>query len=221
MTYPDDGIVVAKEFEAANRASLIVINNLQRASLVVNVQKSIWVPVQTLICLSFDLNLTQGVVSVPKSKIYNLRGQLTSLQNRHAAPAKQIASVIGKIISMSTALGPVARLTTRSLYSLLTNRQSWFETLCITPEAGEEVQFWHESVTICRSRNIWKSPSAMQVVYSGASGTDFGGYTVEHGPQVAHGQWSEWETCQSSTWRELKAVLKCTPVLCKCNTAPM
>ena len=48
----------------------------------------------------------------------------------------------------------------------------------------------------------------MQAVYSDAkSGTGFGGYTVEHGPQVAQSQWSDWEACQSSTWRELKAVL--------------
>ena len=47
----------------------------------------------------------------------------------------------------------------------------------------------------------------MQVVYLDASVTGFGGYTVEHGPQVAHGQWSEWEVQQSSTWQELKAVL--------------
>ena len=29
---------------------------------------------------------------------------------------------------------------------------------------------------------------------------------VELGPEVAHGQWSEVEASQSSTWRELKAV---------------
>ena len=29
---------------------------------------------------------------------------------------------------------------------------------------------------------------------------------VEHGPQIAHGQWSAWEAQQSSTWRELRAV---------------
>ena len=56
--------MAAKEFEAANRASLIVRNDLQRAGLVVNVQKSIWVPVQTLTWLGFDLDLSQGVVSV-------------------------------------------------------------------------------------------------------------------------------------------------------------
>ena len=39
------------------------------------------------------------------------------------------------------------------------------------------------------------------------SDAGFGGYTVEHGPQVAHGHWYDWEACQSSTQRELKAVL--------------
>ena len=34
----------------------------------------------------------------------------------------------------------------------------------------------------------------------------YAGYTVEHGPAIVHGQWSSWETEQSSTWRELRAV---------------
>ena len=162
-------------------------------------QKSIWTPVQSLTWLGFDLDLSQGVVSVPTSKIENLNRQLRSLQNQCSVPAKQIASVVGKIISVSIALGPVARLMTRGLYSLLNSCNSWFETLCITPEAVAELQFWYESITAYKRQNIWKSPSAMHVVHSDASGTGFGGYTVEHGPQVAHGHWSHWEACQSST----------------------
>ena len=34
----------------------------------------------------------------------------------------------------------------------------------------------------------------------------YAGYTVEHGPTIVHGQWSSWETEQSSTWRKLRAV---------------
>ena len=151
--------------------------------------------------LGFDLDLSQGVVSVPTYKIETLKRQLVGLQCQHTALAKQIASIVGKIISMSIALGPVARLMTRSLYSLLNRRHSWFESLHITPEAHEELQFWHKNITTYKRQNIWKSPSAVWVVYSDASGTGFGGYTVEHGPQVAHGQWSEWEAQQSSTWR--------------------
>ena len=44
------------------------------------------------------------------------------------------------------------------------------------------------------------------MVYSDASGSGFGAYTVEHGPQIIHGQWSELEAQQSCTWRKVKAV---------------
>ena len=51
-------------------------------------------------------------------------------------------------------------------------------------------------------------PSAVRVVYSDASDTGYGGYVVEHGPCVAYGQWTTHEAHQSSTWRELTAVLR-------------
>ena len=43
-------------------------------------------------------------------------------------------------------------------------------------------------------------------MYSDASDTGYGGYTVEHGVHVAQGIWSPEEARQSSTWRELVAV---------------
>ena len=58
------------------------------------------------------------------------------------------------------------------------------------------------------SQPIWHSPSAVRVVYSDASDTGFGGYVVEHGACVAYGQWTKHEAQQSSTWRELSAVLR-------------
>jgi hypothetical protein len=48
----------------------------------------------------------------------------------------------------------------------------------------------------------------VRVVYSDASDTGYGGYVVEHGPCVAYGQWTQNEAQQSSTWRELAAVLR-------------
>ena len=50
------------------------------------------------------------------------------------------------------------------------------------------------------------SAGVTRVVYSDASSTGYGGYTVELGPEYAHGQWSADDLVLSSTWRELKAV---------------
>ena len=64
---------------------------------------------------------------------------------------------------------------------VLNSRKSWCAQLQLSVEAKAELQF--------------------------ASSTGFGGYTVEHGGQIAHGQWTEEEVCQSSTWWELRLVL--------------
>lgn len=44
------------------------------------------------------------------------------------------------------------------------------------------------------------------MVYTDASHTGYGGYTVEHGCHIAHGIWLPEERMESSTWRELRAV---------------
>ena len=49
------------------------------------------------------------------------------------------------------------------------------------------------------SQPIWRQPGAVCVVFSDASDTGFGGYTVEHAGEVAHGHWDPLEAQQSST----------------------
>ena len=122
--------------------------------------------------------------------------------------ARNLASVIGKIMYMSLAIGPVSWLMTRSMYALLNSRQYWDQPLSMTPEVKAELQFWNSQLKLINGKEIWHSPSAIRVVYSDASATGYGGFTVEHGCHAANGAWSEEEMAQSSTWRELKAMQK-------------
>ena len=85
--YFDDGIVASNEYTAALRASQRVKSDLQRSGLVAHMEKSVWDPTQTLKWLGFDLNLSQGVVSVPTVKIEALRDQLRALLSRSNASA--------------------------------------------------------------------------------------------------------------------------------------
>eukprot|EP00731_Ephydatia_muelleri_P026444 Em0018g544a len=72
--------------------------------------------------------------------------------------------------------------------------------------ARTELEFWAESLHDFNSQPIWHNPGVLRVVYSDASSTGYGGYTVEHGMHVANGVWLPEEAKQSSTWRELVAV---------------
>ena len=206
VVYLDDGLGAAAGSAEALNASELVQTTLKQAGFVVNEEKSVWQPTQRLQWLGFVIDLSLGQIEVPHEKLSRLLHKLQEVTQASQIPARSLASIIGKIISMGLAVGPVSRFMTRSLYAVLESRVAWCELLTLSVEAQNELQFWAASLVDYKSQPIWRSPSAMRVVYSDASDTGYGGYVVEHGPCSAYGQWTEEEAKQSSTWRELTAV---------------
>ena len=149
-----------------------------------------------------------GHLEVPAEKITLLKCQLKQTIGMRWVPARLLASVVGKIIAMGLAIGPLTRFMTRSLYATIEARCSWCDRLQLSPEAEYELNFWEKRVSDFNAHPFWRAPSAVRVVYSDASDTGFGGYMVEHGPSTAFGQWSPEEAIQSSTWCELTAVYR-------------
>ena len=172
------------------------------AGFVANTTKSQWEPSRKGQWLGFELDLEQGFISVPLEKVDNLLAMAADAQS---VQAKVLASIVGKIISMGLGIGPIVRLRTRCMYALLNSRVSWFDWLVIDDDVREEIDFWHNCIQFFNGQKLWRSPSAVRIVYSDASST---GYIVEHGCHIAHGQWSEAERGKSSTWRELSAVAR-------------
>ena len=92
------------------------------------------------------------------------------------------------------------------MYRMINQRRFWNEKLELTTEAKNELEFWLGNLRALNGRPCRWSPSATRVVYSDASDSGYGGYTVELGPLVSYGQCTEEEAQHSSTWRERKAV---------------
>ena len=105
---------------------------------------------------------------VPTEKIEALKSCLMYALSKDYLTARALASVVGKIISMSLALGPVSRLMTRSMYALLTARSHWNQPMDLTPEAKAELEFWCNQIDHVNGQEIWHSPSSVRVVYSDA-----------------------------------------------------
>ena len=61
--------------------------------------------------------------------------------------------------------------------------------------AHDKVSFWKSSLAAFNGRPIWFSPGATRMVFSDASATGYGDFQnmVEVGPEIAHGQWSQYE----------------------------
>ena len=71
----------------------------------------------------------------------------------------------------------------------------------------QELKFWLQHVDAFNGYAIKKKFSATATVYSDASDTWFGGYSALIGSDVSCENWSEFDAAQSSTFREMKAML--------------
>ena len=207
VVYIDDGILAASSEQKCMTGMSQIVSDLEHAGFVLNIIKSRLTPQQIGQWLGFILNLIDGTFAAPEDKVARLMASIQSILASLLVHVRCLASAVGQIISMSLAVGPVTRLRTRALYATIIRRRSWADRLPLSAEAREELEFWRECLLQFNGHPIWFSPGATRIVYSDASSSGYGGcHTVEVGPQVVHGQWSEYEASLSSTWRELKAV---------------
>ena len=205
VVYLDDGIIAANGRSKAQKDSDFVKESLANAGFVVNAEKSHWTPSQRGKWLGFELDLDVGYITVPVAKIVSLKVLLSQAIESNSM---SLASIVGRIISMGLGMGPVVRLRSRAMYSLLNSRVSWHDYLIINEDVQQELRFWNDCIEQYNGQRIWRAPSTMRVVYSDASSTGYAGFTVEHGCHIALGQWNAIEAEKSSTWRELTSVAR-------------
>ena len=96
---------------------------------------------------SFIAEKKVAIFVVPEKKIVKLKSILTELINDFPNfKVRRVASVSGFVISLSVALGPVARLFTRQMYFFINLRQSWNDVLVANEGVLQELKF---SVSSC------------------------------------------------------------------------
>eukprot|EP00117_Sycon_ciliatum_P042881 scpid80623/ scgid31136/ len=205
----DDGSAGAGTVEETVRVAGVLTETLERAGWKINVEKSCLVPSQKPTILGFVLDLVHGRVSVAEARVLRFLEHLRVLHSKRRPNAKECARLAGFIISMSFAIGPVARLRTRALYDMILRRKSWFHRQEWSDEAYAEVSFWWYCFNEFHGRLVVGDPKITAVVdtWSDASDVAWGGFAVSCGETIARGNWPEevLEAQKSSTWRELRA----------------
>ena len=125
----------------ALQASKLVQSTLCQAGFITYPTKSIWKPTQRLQWLGFVVDLEKGHIKVPVDRVTAVQAKLQEMHQRSQIVAKQLAGVVGSILSMGLANGLVSHFMTRSMYALLETRCSWWDMLKITPKIQQEIVF--------------------------------------------------------------------------------
>ena len=205
MLFLDDGWCVNATFELVLKDSRFVFSTLEKAGLVVNIDRSVFKPVQCLEWLGFLWDLKNGIFLIPERRISNVRSFIDKiLAEFPVCTARKLAQLAGKIISMSPVLGNVCLFQTKGFFWLIETRLSWDNRLYIQ-DLYDNLMFWHSVFSSEFHKRLFNDFLPTVLVYSDASAIAGAAYIDCEGA-VAHKTWSVEEKLQSSTFRELLAI---------------
>ena len=144
----DDGLGVGTNSIMAKINSLTVRADLTRYGFVINEEMSLWEPVQVITCLGTVFDTYQGLISVTKRRVSKLKSRIDLLRkdNCKILKVRDVASVVGQVISLTPCVGSVAKIMTRALYTIVNQKQSWDSQVELSKEAFNELTFWIDNV---------------------------------------------------------------------------
>ena len=137
----DDGLGGGTDPVSAKINSLVVHSDLLKSGFVPNEDKSQWEPTQIITWLGVIINTIDGSIKATDERIVKLSHDLETLsthQHPTCVHVKCVASIAGQIISLSSCVGPVARIMTRFLFSVISSAVSWDCEVLLTQDAISE-----------------------------------------------------------------------------------
>ena len=127
LPYLNDFLFMSTSREAALQLSFRILRDFREAGFVVNMEKSLLHPSQSIIHLGMMVNSVTGQFEVPSRRWEKLQAAIKALcsAHRNRVPVRLLASCVGLIISMKVALGPVVHRYTRFLYEVINQVPRW------------------------------------------------------------------------------------------------
>ena len=169
VIFLDDGLGGGANTMRAKINSLTFHADLLKFGFVVNEEKSVWEPVQVIQCV---ISVTEQRISKLKANIYSVLKGDSMIAN-----VRNLATVVGQIISLTPCVGSVTRILTRSLYAVVNTKVSWNSTVQLTKKACNELVF--DSLN---RRYSWLPLSQpTKLVYSDASDHACGSFIQSEG----------------------------------------
>jgi hypothetical protein len=117
--------------------------------------------------------------------------------------------MVGAVISMKLARGPITQLFTRHIYHILINIPSLNCLVTVEDEAYNKLVFWKDLSRLTFESDIWPYSKGLSIkVATDAYGFGWGEHILGGIYNIDHEHFLERETIQSSTYCELLSVIR-------------
>ena len=209
IMYIDD-ILILGATKAECAATISAVRALlQDLGAIVNEKKSTFSPSQQVEYLGFELDSAAMTISCPAYKIKNMTKALKKLLRSTTATARDAASILGKITSLSDALFP-ARVHTTGLHTfkldVLAASGSWDKPAPITQAARADATWWATNLFNLNGRSLLP-PTADIKAATDASDSSWGAWIeTDKGKLSWHGHFTQEQAKKHINYKELLAV---------------
>ena len=222
VIHVDDGCVWSRSEEDMEKAADLVVQDLEKYGLELSREKSILTPTQDFEWVGFRWKLKEFNVSVPEAKLERVRAAVQSLAKKpgNTRLISDTASVVGKLVALTPALGASALFNCREMLrqvAMESAKRGWKGSWQLTDRAKEELEFWLSNLMrLGRAGQPIRRPASAAVVQGRKLASDAGeyfsgfvvftsksGFTPEREFQYT---FNETEAGNSSTWREMRGI---------------
>ncbi|VDI41678.1 Hypothetical predicted protein [Mytilus galloprovincialis] len=201
VLYIDDGLGMGKNKQEASECSSFVKTSLLEAGFLINMDKSIFEPVQCLEWLGLVWNSSDFSISISDRRIENTITSLVAVLN-------DFPNFTARTLSQSWVTCITSSMT-RYLHWAIENRVKVDLKLILEcPDCVfDELSFWLNNILRLNRKHLAGHSFPHVVVYSDASNVAAGANSIGIDSNIFHQMWTLQESIQSSTWRELQAIL--------------
>ena len=124
-------------------------------------------------------------------------------------PVRMLASWVGKLQSLRLAIGPIVSIMCKSLYKLISSAPFWTSFIKLDKNSKFEIEWWKDNLKHFTSYPIIINDTSVLVdsrISSDASGSGYFVVNLDRNVMLKTDAFSQFESLQSSTYRELRAV---------------
>ena len=174
LFYLDDGFNIAPSPDSCKTNTSVILDCLDAAGFLVNIEKSELDPTQVGIWLGFRIDTCKMMFFVPEKKMEKLKVRISSVCTQGRACSRSLSRITGSLASMERALGPLVALMTRRTNLVITSAPDLDSVFDIGPDCKSELTFWLNCIEERNGYPIKRNHVTSQLMFTDASDHAYG-----------------------------------------------
>ena len=145
-TFLDDNLDIERSFDLSHTNAQAIKSDVKSSGLVANDDKSVWAPTQHITWLGLNWNGENGTISIAAHRLEKLASTLNNILKQTEVTARQLAQVVGQIVSTGSVTGNLARILSRHCQISIAAVDNWDSPFSLDKYCLEELNFWLDNV---------------------------------------------------------------------------